>query len=260
MNLIPPPLSRNEIVYPESDGEPLADNTKQLQWIFILFGNLAALFREIVDIFVGSNQLWYPVEGRPDIVTAPDVYVVFGRPKHHRSSYKQWLEDHIPLTVVFEIMSPGNDYYEMANKLAFNEDHGVEEYYVYDPETNRLLVFQRKGEVLRRIRPVDGYISPKLGIRFDLSGEEMVVYHPDGRRFLTFEELTDQFEAEQRRAEQALQKASRMTDQYEAEQRLRQAAEHRASRLAELSRKARRGSASADELAELDRLEESPLE
>ena len=34
------------IFYPESDGKPLAENTKQLQWIITLVGNLVVLFRD----------------------------------------------------------------------------------------------------------------------------------------------------------------------------------------------------------------------
>src|SRR5438477_653580 len=83
-------------------------------------------------------------------------------------------------------------------------------------------------------RPVQDHISPRLGIRFDVSGEELVVSRPDGQRFLTFPEL----EAARRRAEQRAEQA-----------------EWRAARLAELSRKARRGQATAEELQELDRLE-----
>src|SRR5438046_10768376 len=78
----------------------------------------------------------------------------------------------------------------MADKLAFYDEHGAAEYYVYDPDTRTLLAYHRRGEVLRRIRPVSGLVSPRLGVRFDLSGEEMVVYHPDGEPFRTFEELT----------------------------------------------------------------------
>src|SRR5262245_33400981 len=95
------------IVYPESDGKPLAENTKQLRWIVVLYGNLAALFRDAV-VFVAGDLFWYPVEGRPDIKEAPDVLVVFGRPRGDRRSYKQWEEGDVPVTVVFEILSPSN--------------------------------------------------------------------------------------------------------------------------------------------------------
>src|SRR5256885_21843 len=150
------PARRQAVVYPDSDDKPMADNTKQARWIFVLFGNLAALFRQRVDIFVAADLFWYPVEGHPEIRTAPDVLVVFARSKGDRGSYKQWEEDNVPLTVVFEILSPGNTYLEMDDKLDFYEEHGVEEYYLYDPDSNRLKVFVRRGEDLRRIRPVDG--------------------------------------------------------------------------------------------------------
>src|SRR5262245_43153443 len=101
--------SSGEIHYPESDGKPMADNSRQFQWMTVLAGNLAVLFRDRADVFVCGNQNWYPVELEPEIVSAPDVYVVFGRPKGHRRSWKQWEEENVPMTVVFEVLSPNND-------------------------------------------------------------------------------------------------------------------------------------------------------
>src|SRR5687767_8818799 len=92
--------ARPAIVYPERDGKPMADNTKQFLWIQTIEGNLQSLFRDRADVFVAGDNLWYPVEGELEIRQAPDVYVVFGRPKGHRGSYKQWEEDNVPLTVV----------------------------------------------------------------------------------------------------------------------------------------------------------------
>src|SRR4051794_10071276 len=99
--------------YPDSDGKPMADNTRQLRWIVTLFGNLAALYRDRDDVFVAADLLWYPVEGQPGMRAAPDVLVVFDRPRGDRGSYKQWEEDHVPVTVAFEILSPGNTVLEM---------------------------------------------------------------------------------------------------------------------------------------------------
>jgi Uma2 family endonuclease len=45
---------------------------------------------------------------------APDVMVVFGRPKGERRSYRQWQEGNIAPQVVFEILSSGNTLKEMA--------------------------------------------------------------------------------------------------------------------------------------------------
>jgi Uma2 family endonuclease len=226
----------------------LADNTKQLRWIVVLFGNLAALLRDCLDVFVASDLLWYPIEGEVEISTAPDVLVTFGRPKGDRRSYRQWEEGNIPITVAFEVLSHCNTHTEMIDKQAFYEEHGVEEYYVYDPDRNRLFVYLRKGEMLRRVNKVDGFVSPRLGIRFDLSGPEMVVYHPSGRRFLSFEELDS--ERVKLKAEREKLQADR-----DNEHNLRLVAESRAVRLAELSRKARLQQASPAELQELERLE-----
>jgi Uma2 family endonuclease len=235
MTLLATPAVPGPTEYPEDDGKPMADNSKQFRWIQRLHGNTAALVRDRPDVVVAGNMLWYPRHKEPDVRQAPDVMVIFGRPRGERSSYKQWEEDGVPVTVVFEVLSPSNDLFEMADKLAFYDEHGVEEYYLYDPETNRLAIYLRRGEALRRVWKADGFVSPRLGIRFDLSGPEMVIYYPNGRPFLTFEEL----EAEREREQQARQKAER-----------------RAARLAELSRTARRGQASAEELQELERLED----
>src|SRR5687767_4834787 len=105
MNMIPPRPTAEVIIYPESDGLPMADNDKQFRWIYTLYGNIAALFRDHQDVKVGGNMFWYPVEGNSEIRVAPDVYVVFGRPKGDRASYQQWNEDNVPMTVVFEVLS-----------------------------------------------------------------------------------------------------------------------------------------------------------
>jgi Uma2 family endonuclease len=250
--MLPSPASRTAeaIFYPESDGKPMADNSRQFQWIFVLAGNLAALFHDRADVFVCGNQNWYPVKGEPEICSAPDVYAVFGRPKGHRPSYKQWEEGDIPMTVVFEVLSPSNTPLEMADKLAFYDDYGAEEYYVYDPDSNRLLGYGRRGEVLVRIRQMNGFVSPRLGICFDLSGPELVVRYPDGRPFLTFEELENERQQAEQRAEKAKQRAEK------AEQRAEKA-EQRATRMAELSLKVVRQQATPDEVLELERLLQS---
>jgi Uma2 family endonuclease len=245
------------IVYPESDGQPMAENTLQLRWIVTLVGNLRALYRDRADVFVGGDQFWYPVEGEPDIRTAPDVYVVFGRPKGERPSYQQWLEDEVPMTVVFEILSPGNSGAEMADKLAFYDDYGAEEYYLFDPDGNRLHGYGRRGETLARVRPMNGFVSPRLGIRFDLSGPELVVYRPDGRPFLTFEQLEaerEQLEAEREQLEAEREQARQQAAQAE---RRAESAEQRAARLAELSARLLRQEATPQELLELQRLLQS---
>jgi len=110
-----------QITYPQSDGQPMADNTKQFRWIVTIQGGLDALFRENPQVFVAGDLLWYPVEGHPEICMAPDVLVAFGRPKGDRGSYMQWEEGGIAPQVVFEIRSPGNTIAVMTRKFRFAE-------------------------------------------------------------------------------------------------------------------------------------------
>lgn len=115
--------------------------------------------------------------------------VVFGRPKGYRGSYKQWLEDDVAPQVVFEVQLPGNRLTEMLHKLEFYDDYGVEEYYLYNPETRELLGWQRLEGRLRVIEPMVGWFSPRLGIRFEMDGSELRLLRPDGERFMTYLKL-----------------------------------------------------------------------
>jgi Uma2 family endonuclease len=176
----------SSVIYPDSDGKPMADNTLQFEWISLLKWELEALFADDPAVFVAGDLLWYPVAGRPDLRTAPDTMVVFGRPKGYRGSYKQWEEGGIAPQVAFEVLSPGNRSSEMSRKFEFYQQYGIEEYYIYDPDNFDLSGWRRIAEEdrLRLIDPIDGWVSPRLGVRFDAPGDrEMVVYHPDGTPF-----------------------------------------------------------------------------
>ena len=126
-----------DLLYPESDGKPVADNTLQLSLMIKIQGGLDNLFINDPNVFVAGDLLWYPVQGSL-IRQAPDIMVAFGRPKNHRRSYKQWEENNIAPQVVFEILSKSNTRQEMEDKLTFYDRYGVLEYYLYDPQKNRL--------------------------------------------------------------------------------------------------------------------------
>ncbi len=198
---------KEQIVYPESDGKPMADNTKQFRWIVTLDGGFEALFRDREDVFVAGDLFWYSVEGRPDIRMAPDVMIVFGRPKGDRPSYKQWEEENIAPQVVFGVLSPSNSLLEMAKKLEFYDRYGVEEYYLYDPETGDFTGWIRGEDGrLRVIDEIQGWVSPSLGVRFEIEDGELRVIRPDGQRFMTYLELQQQAEHERQRAAKLAQR------------------------------------------------------
>jgi Uma2 family endonuclease len=186
-------LATNQIVYPDSDGQPMADNTKQFRWITIIKSNLDWLFQDEDLVFVAGDLLWYPIEGNPKYRVAPDAMVVFGRPKGDRGSYKQWQEDNIPPQVVFEILSPGNTEGEMERKLQIYARCGVEEYYIFDPDRYTLRGYQRGDDFyLDRIEVMEGWTSPRLGISFSLLGAELQITRPDGRIFESFDSVASE--------------------------------------------------------------------
>ena len=191
---------KNFIVYPDSDGQPMADNTLQFRWIVLLKENLDCIFQDDPNVFVAGDLLWYPVEGHPEIRVAPDAMVVFGRPKGDRGSYRQWQEDNIPPQVVFEILSPGNRLKEMAKKLDFYEQYGVEEYYIYDPERFNFTGYRRIKNQLVMIDSINNWVSPRLQIHFVLQPQGLEIYTPQGNPFLTTLEFAHLAEQERERA------------------------------------------------------------
>ena len=226
------------ITYPESDGKPMADNSKQFRLITTIEGNLEILFEHEPEVFIAGDMFWYPVEGNNQLRVAPDVMVAFGRPKGDRGAYLQWREGGIGPQVVFEILSPGNSRAEMENKFEFYERYGVEEYYLYDPDSGRLQGWLRREGALAQIEEMKGWVSPRLGITFDLEGNDLVLSYPDGRRFLTFLELNQrrqeaeaqaQIEAEART--QAEARAEQAEARAETEAKARAEAEARAKEL-----------------------------
>jgi Uma2 family endonuclease len=194
----------SELIYPDSDGQPMSDNTKQFRWIVLIKENLEILFAHDPQVFVAGDLLWYAVQESPGLRVAPDAMVVFGRPKGDRGSYKQWEEENIAPQVVFEVLSPGNTLSEMSKKLLFYEHHGVEEYYLYDPDRETLDGFIRgKQPILEAIDNIQGWVSPRLNIRFELTDSGLVIYRPDGEAFLTPVELRQQFEQGQQQTKAA---------------------------------------------------------
>ena len=227
----------SDIIYPDSDGQPMADNTKQFRWIVTIKENLELLFADQPDVLVAGDLLWYPVEGNNKLRLAPDAMVAFGRPKGDRGSYRQWQEDNIAPQVVFEILSPGNRPGEMQKKFEFYEQYDVQEYYIYDPDNIKLKGYCRPNNHLAPIAEINGWVSPRLAIRFVLNKADLEIYQPNGRKFLSFLELDEraklaelQAEQEKLRAEQENLRAEQEKLRAEQEKLRATTAEERAER------------------------------
>lgn len=62
------PVIEHNLVYPESDGQPMAENTLQCSWIAAIEGGLETLFQDDSQVFVTGDLFWYPVEEHPRFV------------------------------------------------------------------------------------------------------------------------------------------------------------------------------------------------
>ncbi|HRE90822.1 MAG TPA: Uma2 family endonuclease [Myxococcota bacterium] len=208
------------VVYPDSDSQPIADDTKQFRWIVLLKESLDASLPD----FVAGAHLWYPVEGRPDIRIGPDVMVCLGRPKGDRGSYQQWAEGGLAPQVVIEVISANSEVQQLIRSATFYARYGVGEVIYLDVERAMGWAHLRTADGhIVEVETILGWTSPNLGIRFEQVDGELAVFGPGGRRFLTWGELEDQrraalqrAEAEAQRAEAEAQRAARLAEKLRA--------------------------------------------
>jgi Uma2 family endonuclease len=230
-------IATETIIYPDSDGLPMANNTEHYKRITATKHGLDAVFADRDDVFVAADLFWYPVEGKPRTVLAPDVIVALGRPKGERKSYKQWEEANVAPQVVFEFLSDSNTPGEMARKAVFFERHGVQEYYIYDIERkdlSGLIRFQEHDAELEPIPDMNDWTSPRLGIRFAMDSGELELFKPDGTPFLTYDEyeqLENLLAAAETRAETAETRAETAETRAETAETRAETAETRAETL-----------------------------
>jgi|CXWK01.1.fsa_nt_gi Uma2 family endonuclease len=143
-------------------------------------------------MFVDGDFFWYPVQGEPSTVAAPDVTVIDQLVSPidvtTMGSYRQWIFGGRVLLAI-EVLSPSNTWAEMARKLTFYQRHGVQEYWVFDPADGALEVHVREGGELRKLGDRGGgLISATTGVHVHVEGKELVVADPDGRRWLAPED------------------------------------------------------------------------
>jgi Uma2 family endonuclease len=224
-----------DIYYPDSDGQPMANNTEHFEHIATTKYGLESVFAERDDVFVAGDLFWYPVKGRVKTVLAPDVMVAVGRPKGQRKSYKQWEEGGIAPQVVFEFLSESNTQSEMMRKAMFFERYGVQEYYIYDlrdKELSGFIRFQEEDVEMEPIPDMHDWRSPRLGISFDMSSGSLILRKPDGEPFMSYDEVEHLLYEERQRANAQEQRANAQEQRANAQEQRANAQEQRANALA----------------------------
>jgi Uma2 family endonuclease len=189
------------IVYPTSDGKPLAETYDHLYAILV---TLEVLRQYLVgqEATVLANQFLYYAQGFPKLRVAPDVMVIFGVAPGGRDSYKLWEEGQAP-RVVFEITSKGTQQEDQVIKRHLYAQIGVEEYWLFDPKgewlESPLMGFRL---VQNEYVPISDLRSEALGLQLAVEGKLIAFTElATGRRLLTPAELSEELKQEQSRAE-----------------------------------------------------------
>lgn len=176
-----------KIVYPESDGEPMAETDLHIQLILDLRFVLREFFRNAERIYVGSNLLLYYVEGDPTKSVAPDLFVVRGVGKHDRRTYQLWEEGQAP-NVVIEISSRKTKDDDLKWKKQLYGWLGVREYFIFDPEYKlkpALRAYRLHNGQFVEEAVISGRVkSEELGLELVNTGKTLRLYEAQSNSFL----------------------------------------------------------------------------
>lgn len=189
---------RPKIEYPSSDGQPMAESDFQRKPLIYSIEALSTFFENRHDVYVSGDMFVYYEQGVPESVVAPDVFVVFGVPKHDRNSYRVWEEGKAP-DFVLEITSESTRSRDLGAKRGIYAFMGVREYFQYDP-TGDYLEPSLQGSRLvgGNYIPAQGARLPDdafsihsdvLGLDLRLEGDRLRFYNlATGERLLTHAE------------------------------------------------------------------------
>ena len=178
-----------DVLYPCSDGRPMADNAWQSRAILKAAGDLEVAHPDALAV---ADILVYPEEGNPRNRIAPDVLVAFGVGTHSRSSYLVW-EEGKPPDWVLEVASPSTASKDLDFKRRAYAAMGVPEYWLFDPKGDvfpagqpRLqgLALSHGGYVRLAPRHADGLAmirSGVLGLDLRVEGEFIRMRDPATR-------------------------------------------------------------------------------
>ena len=219
MTSVLPTARSTEIVYPSSDGEPLAETSVHVDAIIDAVVILRQLLAERAIVL--ADQFLYYAQGFPKLRVAPDVMVIFDVPPGARDNYKTWEEGQVP-AVIFEITSEGTRKQDQDSKKTLYEQLEVQEYWLFDPKgewiPEQLRGYRLQGDGYAAI--ADGRSEP-LQLRLQVDGTLIGFYREDtGEKLLAPGELVQALRAEtlarqsaEERAEWEHQRADRTESQ-----------------------------------------------
>jgi Uma2 family endonuclease len=185
-------ISRPEIIYPSSDGEPLAESYDHL---YVIMTTLAMLLHHLKgqQATVLADQFLYYAPGFPRLRVAPDVMVIFNVAPGGRDNYKIWEEGQVP-SVIFEMTSPSTQSKDDVEKKNLYESLGVTEYWQFDPRgewiPEKLRGYRLQGDLDQVYAPITNNQSIPLQLQLMVENKIIAFYRLDnGERLLPLAEL-----------------------------------------------------------------------
>jgi Uma2 family endonuclease len=237
----PTPSQPNEIVYPSSDGEPLAETYDHLYAILTTLEVLKQHLQGRQATVLANQNLFY-AQGYPKLKVAPDVMVIYDVEPGGRDSYKLWEEGQVP-QVIFEMTSKKTQEEDRTNKKDLYERLEVKEYWLFDPKgewiEEKLRGYRLRGDRYESI--ADGRSEP-LQLRLEVEDKLIGFYREDtGEKLLIPSELAAALEREtiarleaEQRVQEEYQRAEEERQRAEAERQRAEAERQRAEELAAL--------------------------
>jgi len=175
--------------YPTRDGRPLGETDVHRDDAYDLIDCLQAHFDHRRDVYVSGNLLIHYERYNRRRHVAPDVFIVFGVPKHRRENYLLWAEGKGP-DFVIELTSPSTRKEDQKKKYRLYRDVlRVREYFLFDPK-NQYLKPQLQGHRLidgeyLPIAPIDGRLPSEVsGMHLEAVGTDLRLYDPAAGRWL----------------------------------------------------------------------------
>lgn len=162
-----PTYSLFDVVYPESDGLPMAESDATRDYLIYGVEALDRYFQKDPKVYVSGNLFIYYEQGNPKAVVAPDVFVVLGVDKKKRFSYKIWEEQDKMPDFILEITSKSTASQDRGIKKGLYAYLGVKEYFQYDPTADYL------RPCLQGFRLMEGNYLPILG---QLHGDHLSIH------------------------------------------------------------------------------------
>ncbi len=170
-----------DVIYPDSDGKPMAETGIHVLAIIWLHQMLRHHFRDREDVYVAANMYLYFAKGQPKKRRAPDIMVAKGvKGRHERRSFKTWVEGVVPSCVI-EVTSKQTNFEDLMQKKPAYKKIGVREYFLFDPLDEylprQLIGYRLVGNKYQRIKPnADGSLQSKeLGLRMLADGTKLVL-------------------------------------------------------------------------------------